>query len=78
MIDERFGVRGRHGVDIEIIGGTGGVPGGGFLYTNLDTLAVGVVLQRAGPGRAGPPARGADRRAQGPSRPWRRWSRAAS
>ncbi len=27
-----------------MIGGTGGVPGGGFLYTNLDTLAVGVVL----------------------------------
>jgi len=44
VIDERFGVRGRHGVDIEMIGGTGGVPGGGFLYTNLDTLAVGVVL----------------------------------
>jgi electron transfer flavoprotein-quinone oxidoreductase len=44
VIDERFGVRGRHGVDIEIIGGTGGVPGGGFLYTNLDTLAVGLVL----------------------------------
>ena len=26
------------------------MPGGGFLYTNLDTLAVGVVLGRAGPG----------------------------
>ena len=40
-IDERFGVRGRHGVDIEILGGTSGVNGGGFIYTNLDTLAVG-------------------------------------
>ena len=45
VIDERFGVRDRHGVDIEILGGTGGVNGGGFLYTNLDTLAVGVVLK---------------------------------
>ena len=29
VIDERFGVRGREGVDIEIIGATGGVNGGG-------------------------------------------------
>lgn len=45
VIDERFAVRGRDGVDIEILGGTSGVSGGGFLYTNLDTLAVGVVLK---------------------------------
>lgn len=45
VIDERFGVRERHGVDIEILGGTGKVNGGGFLYTGLDTLAVGVVLK---------------------------------
>jgi electron transfer flavoprotein-quinone oxidoreductase len=45
VIDERFGVRDRHGVDIEMVGCTGGIPGGGFLYTNLDTLAVGLVLQ---------------------------------
>jgi electron transfer flavoprotein-quinone oxidoreductase len=45
VIDERFGVRGRDGVDCEIIGCTGAVNGGGFLYTNLDTLAVGVVLK---------------------------------
>ena len=44
VIDERFGVRGLDGVDIEILGGTGGVAGGGFLYTNLDSVAVGVVL----------------------------------
>ncbi len=44
IIDERFGVRGDHGVDIEIIGGTGEVPGGGFVYTNSDTVAVGLVL----------------------------------
>ena len=45
VIDERFNVRDRDGVDIEIIGGTGAVNGGGFVYTNLDTLAVGVVLK---------------------------------
>src|SRR5262249_60838595 len=45
VIDERFGVRGREGVDIEILGNTSGVPGGGFVYTNLETLSVGVVLQ---------------------------------
>jgi electron transfer flavoprotein-quinone oxidoreductase len=45
VIDERFNVRDREGVDIEIVGGTGGVNGGAFLYTNLDTVAVGVVLK---------------------------------
>lgn len=45
LIDARFGVRGREGVDIEIIGCTSGVSGGGFVYTNLDTVAVGVVLK---------------------------------
>lgn len=47
VIDERFGVRGREGVDIEIVGCTRGVNGGGFLYTNLETVAVGVVLKLA-------------------------------
>ncbi len=45
VIDERFGVRGRDGVDIEILGGTSGVNGGAFVYTNLESLAVGVVLK---------------------------------
>ncbi|NND74599.1 MAG: FAD-dependent oxidoreductase [Ilumatobacter sp.] len=45
VIDARFGVRGREGQDIEILGGTGGVNGGAFVYTNLDTLAVGCVLK---------------------------------
>ncbi len=44
VIDERFGVRGRDGVDLEILGCTDDVPGGAFVYTNLDTVAVGVVL----------------------------------
>ncbi len=45
VIDERFNVRDRQGADIEILGGTSGVNGGGFVYTNLDTIAVGVVLK---------------------------------
>ena len=48
VIDERFAVRANHGVDYEILGCTDGIPGGGFLYTNLDTLAVGVVLSLPG------------------------------
>ena len=44
IIDERFGLRGDEGVDIEILGCTRGIPGGGFLYTNADTVSVGVVL----------------------------------
>lgn len=45
VIEERFAIRDREGVDIEILGGTQGVNGGGFIYTNLDTLGVGVVLK---------------------------------
>ena len=43
-IDERFGVRRTEGVDIEILGCTGEIPGGGFLYTNATSISVGVVL----------------------------------
>ena len=43
-INERFGVQGNEGVDIEMLGCTRSVPGGGFLYTNADTVSVGVVL----------------------------------
>lgn len=43
-IEERFGVTGRDGVDFEILGCTRGIPGGGFLYTNLDSVGIGVVL----------------------------------
>lgn len=48
LIEQRFGVRGRDGVDIEILGGTSGIAGGGFLYTNLDSVSVGVVLSLDG------------------------------
>ena len=43
-IEKRFGLTGHEGADLEIIGCTQGIPGGGFVYTNLDTIAVGVVL----------------------------------
>ncbi|MEO7556462.1 MAG: FAD-dependent oxidoreductase [Acidimicrobiales bacterium] len=44
VIEDRFALTGNEGVDIEILGCTGDVAGGGFVYTNLDTVAVGVVL----------------------------------
>jgi len=43
-IDVRFGLTGDEGADFEVLGCTGAVPGGGFVYTNRDTIAVGVVL----------------------------------
>ena len=48
MIDERFGLTGRHGLDIAMLGCTMGIPGGGFLYTSLDTVSVGVVVSLTG------------------------------
>jgi electron transfer flavoprotein-quinone oxidoreductase len=47
-LEQRFALQGDDGLDLEILGGTGPVPGGGFLYTNLDTIAVGVVLHLPG------------------------------
>jgi len=44
VIDKRFGLVGDQGMDIEMVGCTSGIPGGGFLYTNLDTVNVGVVV----------------------------------
>ncbi|TKG71865.1 FAD-dependent oxidoreductase [Prauserella endophytica] len=52
-IDERFGVSGHEGVDIEMLGCTQGIPGGGFLYTNSDTLSVGLVLGLQGLAKSG-------------------------
>ncbi len=43
-LESRFAVRGTDGVDIEIVGCTMGIPGGGFVYTNLDTVSVGIVV----------------------------------
>lgn len=43
-LEERFGLTGREGLDIEMLGCTRGIPGGGFLYTNLESVSIGVVL----------------------------------
>ncbi len=44
VIEERFGLAEHEGADFEIVGCTEGVAGGGFLYTNRETVSVGVVL----------------------------------
>lgn len=45
-IEERFGLTGDEGAAYAVVGdATRGVGGGGFLYTNLDSLSVGVVLR---------------------------------
>jgi electron transfer flavoprotein-quinone oxidoreductase len=44
-IDTRFALAGDGGADFEILGGTGDVPGGAFLYTNAESIAIGCVLQ---------------------------------
>lgn len=43
-IEERFGLGPHEGLDIEAVGATGDLAGGGFLYTNRDSLSVGVVV----------------------------------
>lgn len=44
MIDDRFGLVRDQGASNEIVGCTDGVRGGGFIYTNYDSLSVGLVL----------------------------------
>ncbi len=48
VIEERFGLGPDQGVDVEVVGCTRGIPGGGFLYTNRETVSVGVVVSVAG------------------------------
>jgi electron transfer flavoprotein-quinone oxidoreductase len=44
-IEDRFNVSGTEGVAMEFVGScTEGLPGGGFLYTNRDSLSLGVVV----------------------------------
>ena len=52
-IDARFQLVGYEGADFEILGGTGGVNGGGFLYTNAESIAIGVVLSLPALARSG-------------------------
>jgi electron transfer flavoprotein-quinone oxidoreductase len=44
VIDDRFGLVRDQGASNEIVGCTEGVRGGGFLYTNYDSLSIGLVL----------------------------------
>ena len=47
VIDERFGLVREQGFANEFVGCTSGVRGGGFLYTNYDSLSVGLVFHLA-------------------------------
>jgi electron transfer flavoprotein-quinone oxidoreductase len=53
VIEERFGLMPGEGVDVEVIGCTREIPGGGFIYTNRDTVSVGVVLSLPAFARSG-------------------------
>jgi electron transfer flavoprotein-quinone oxidoreductase len=44
VIDDRFGLVRDQGFANEFVGCTGGVRGGGFLYTNYDSLSIGLVF----------------------------------
>ncbi len=52
-IDKRFSLRDNQGADFELVGCTGNIPGGGFVYTNLESIAVGVVLSVKALGESG-------------------------
>lgn len=43
-IKERFNLSGREGLSMEFLGCTEGIRGGGFLYTQTETLSLGLVL----------------------------------
>ena len=47
MIDDRFGLVREQGFANELVGCTAGVRGGGFLYTNYDSLSIGLVFHLA-------------------------------
>lgn len=44
VIDDRFGLVRDQGASNELVGCTQGVRGGGFLYTNYDSLSIGLVM----------------------------------
>jgi len=46
LIDQRFNLQGEEGIAWEFIGSfTRGIPGGAFIYTNKESLSIGVVVQ---------------------------------
>jgi electron transfer flavoprotein-quinone oxidoreductase len=48
VIEERFGLGPHEGMDVEVVGCTRGIAGGGFFYTGLDTVSIGVVVSVTG------------------------------
>lgn len=56
IIEERFGVRGDEGAALLVLGGTAGIKGGGFLYTNKESISLGCVLSPEEVARYGQPA----------------------
>jgi electron transfer flavoprotein-quinone oxidoreductase len=44
VIDERFHLARDQGADFSFVGLTGGIKGGGFLYTNRESLSIGLVV----------------------------------
>jgi len=44
LLESKFQLDGLSGVSNEFVGCTSGVEGGGFLYTNLDSISIGLVL----------------------------------
>ncbi len=54
VLEDRFQLNGRSGLTNEYVGhATGGVEGGGFLYTNTDSVSLGLVLGMADLRRSG-------------------------
>ena len=48
VLEDRFQLNGRSGMTNEFVGyASGGVEGGGFLYTNTDSVSIGLVLGMA-------------------------------
>jgi electron transfer flavoprotein-quinone oxidoreductase len=46
VIEQRFNLKGDEGTAWEFVGScTGGIPGGGFIYTNKESLSIGIVVQ---------------------------------
>jgi electron transfer flavoprotein-quinone oxidoreductase len=46
VIEQRFNLKGDEGTAWEFVGScTRGIPGGGFIYTNKDSLSIGIVVQ---------------------------------
>lgn len=44
LIEQKFGLIGNEGCSNEILGYTKGIPGGGFFYTNSNTISFGLIL----------------------------------